>query len=904
MCLSACARGAVDPADLDIESAKAKYDAQRAISDRAYARFDDYKQVFADIQSRYLSAVARMNTADSEVTRLRGEVDRIESALRSAEDEIPRQQSALTRLRDERSRLATQLDGLRRDEEREQRNLRQAQQSLQRAQHDLNEERGKPKPDAAKVKELERKVNVAQGQVNDVENKLRRVRDDVRNFETQVRSKDDQIASVDRKLEELRTQISQLNRDRDNARDKLADARTNLDRIRDEVSNLSGQVDSARTELALRESEYRRENSLTQSLYADYQAVLANYNRERDRILRAAADAAGVDGYREGIERGNPDGTTAGKQQALETAAAVGAEQGKARDRARGYRDGREKAKTDATLAGAYGPGVESGKAIATRKAEGEAFPKGYAAELDAHFAVPPALEAKIDVANAPADPGSSAPMLSVAKPPVKPVAAPTYPLPEVPGAVVPAAPQPAVSAPAADNRYYSEPCNDVPRPEFGQLCKDRYAEVYADAAARGYVAGYVERFKDAFGQTIGPAHAQAFAVEQAEQFAAGRTDGARDQGVLDGFAEALPGALVAEEAAGREAWRKLQASGVLVRGVGAALVDDDGLFAGGETLALSLVLDNYGGQATAKDGLVVKTSKLEGLVAATTDPVKLPSLGGNTRATLTNVLGLTVKALPAGAKVRFEGTVETVTGMVVASVAAEGRVAYPIEIESLTVPKGTKLGQKADVTVKLRNRRAVATKEAELKMSAENGAVTFDEAPVKVPSIASGESVEVVVPMTPTYWAGGNVATPFQASISEGDSRFTQAYPAVFPVARNGSLYLYDGFGNAVTSGKLKARANGYVNVVVKLNNETTAFAPGPFGIKSIKTSDAGLAIPSNNTISVQYGSLSPGSSWGTQTFVYYVPASLKGKTGWVQIGAYEGSNWLHVLQIELEVQ
>jgi hypothetical protein len=402
----------------------------------------------------------------------------------------------------------------------------------------------------------------------------------------------------------------------------------------------------------------------------------------------------------------------------------------------------------------------------------------------------------------------------------------------------------------------------------------------------------------------VGPAHAQAFAVEQPAELAAGRADGARDQGVLDGFAEALPAALAEQEAAGRAAWRRLQEAGVLVRSVSTALVDDDGLFAGGERLALDLVLDNYGGQATAKDGYQLRVRRLEGLAAKSLEPVKLPALAGNTRTTLKNVLGLHVDALPAGSRVRFEGAIERADGVVVASVAAEGRVAYPVEIEKMVVPAGARLGQKVDVTVTLRNRRDTATGETSLVMATRNGSIVFGEAPVTVPSIPAGETVDVVVPMTPSVFVGGNVQTPFLATIVDGESRLTQPYGAVFPIVRNASLHLIDRNGAPVPGGKLIVQANSHSQLFVRLSNETVAFAPGPFGIRSIRTSDPALVIPSGNTISVQYGALRPGSTWGTQTFTYYIPPSLKGKTAWVQLGVYEGANWLHVLQIELEVR
>ena len=128
--------------------------------------------------------------------------------------------------------------------------------------------------------------------------------------------------------------------------------------------------------------------------------------------------------------------------------------------------------------------------------------------------------------------------------------------------------------------------------------------------------------------------------------------------------------------------------------------------------------------------------------------------------------------------------------------------------------------------------------------------------------------------------------------------------FPKLINVERNASLLLQDRLGNPVNTGTVDAIAGSTVQFKVKFNFLSTVRQPGPFIVRYTKASDTGIRPANNSTVSVNYGSWSPGTTTTPINFAFDIPASLRGTEGWILIQLDEGGRATHVLQVRLRIR
>ena len=119
----------------------------------------------------------------------------------------------------------------------------------------------------------------------------------------------------------------------------------------------------------------------------------------------------------------------------------------------------------------------------------------------------------------------------------------------------------------------------------------------------------------------------------------------------------------------------------------------------------------------------------------------------------------------------------------------------------------------------------------------------------------------------------------------------------------RFGSLLLFDTNGNPVPTGTLNVRAGEKVSFLVQLKGNQVA-STGPVKIEPTLTSDPSIALAGGSQSTVNYGMLGAGFTGEKYRYIFNVPESQKGKSGYVMIQLSEGSQAIHALQVLLNIQ
>jgi len=951
--------------DLDVPRARDAYSRARTEADRAKVIYDREVQIdnglksdFADARSREESARRELDNANDRLSSVEREISNTEaeiSELRFDRDRFARQRADAAReipdLRRKRDNLANEKTDL-------ERAIREIQREIDRLQNSPGDgpwtccyrDRGHEEhpsghcstdrektaaeqaanadclavhgecrlsscnqPEPPELAQLKRQRDDLQRELNNTERDLQSAQNLLAAKENEVRDLDNKITQTERQIvtkqsslaslrddkADLQTRITSLERTYRDRQNDTRDAQTALQRHQ-------GVLDSARF-------DWQREESEAQTAFNYLQQVIANYNAALNRVLAQADAAASQHSDREAGDRAPQAGTTHGKKDAQAIGDDRGSRDGQAREFARGYRDGRQNASTAPSLENSYRSGKAEGDRQADTKALAESFPKGYNDLLDHRLSQAPDQSTIVDITDQISDePGENGQDIDPRKKAIGNVPPPNFGMPQDPVYSVPVAGQPSFTAPAADFRYRSYPCSGLPLPEFEPRCRERYDATYASSFGSEYRGIYTQTYQTVFNADVVAHYDAALGRTYDVSLQTGRQSGAKEQGVLDGFASSLATAMSRQYAAGQQSARDLLASGhlIIVRQVSLTEESGDGLFSSGDRAKLQLVLDNYGSKASPRTKVRVRITGRTNADTLTFEIRDLPALAGNTRTTLQGVVAAKISPAVAGAKVGLDGVVEfrraDGTYAELEKIAPAATIKFPLEIQALALSKKPRVDEEVSAKLKVVNNTGAELPETKVTLSSAPNIVAFPNTPAIVPALAPGASTEVDVKVKPGIWVGDGVPVNVLGTVADigGLTEVVQQFPQMINIDRNASLLLQDRLGNPAPSGIIDAVAGSIVQFKVKFNFLSPVRQPGPFVVRYTQSSDPAMRPANNSTISVNYGSWSPGTTTTPINFAFNVPPSLSGKEGWILIQLDDGGRAIHVLQVRVRVR
>lgn len=895
--LSGAFAGAVD---LDHESAKRRYDTQKAIADGAEATYRADEREFQRTFGVHASEVSREN-------KLRQDLSSYESSLQSAnsditrlETDIPRIEADIRQKENERTNVESRIQQQMGDQQRRRHELQRDEGELRRVERELSDEQSKPTPDAARVASLQAEKSRCEQEVRRSRQALNQIDSDIQHNRNLSSNLNSQIQDLRANVSRKQADLNQANRTRQEQLINVQNARSDLSRQQDNVRMAQNRMEDARSQMNRSKAEFDRQTILAQRAYQEYQTVVANYNAEYNRVVSAAKADASAASEREAQDRAPTVGRQEGEARAVQLGNDKGTTEARTRELAAGYRSGKASTAQDKA---SYDAGFALGSQAADREAAAEDMPAGYNHALEATLASEPASVATfdLDTDQQPATREDGGVWIeptpqtvgSVAAPAVNEVRDPVYAIP------APGTPTPAI--PAADKRHYAPACANQLRPEFVGLCQNSYAAAYDAGFQTSYRRIHLENFQSAFAARVQGEYDRALKQAFPAEFKQGVAQGARDQGILSGYAARLPQARTEYFAKGESNWASTLASGHLVR-LGSTRLGEssnDGLFTPGETASLTLAVDNLGGRPVPEGTLRALLSDAKGAVPEKSERA-VPILRSNTRTILKGVVTAKIKPAQAGAAVALKGTLDR-SGTTAKTMEAAGVVHFPVELQSLKLAAVPKVDQEVAGTMRFKNQGTAKSPAAPVSFTVSPQVATF-AADAEIPEMEPGAEVDVAVKVKPGVWVGGNLEIPLTVdteNLGGITGPIAQNFPVGMSIDRSASLELYGWDGLEVRNANIDVVAGQRLRFQVVFKLHRNGFTPGPFWVGVAKTSDPTVRSSSGTTVGTTLGSVSPNSRFGPMAFQFDIPASMKGKSGWVLISLREGNRHIHVVQV-----
>ena len=951
--------------DLDVPRAQQKYDQERTEADRAKSLFDREVQINNGLKTDVNNASSREETARRELDRAKSNLSNIDRDIANTQTEISELQFDRDRFVRQRSDASRDLPELRRIRDNLTREKNDLERTVREIERQIDIIRNSPRtgpwttcfvdrgheehsgghcssdrdkatsaedakaaclalhgecrlysstqPEPPELAEMERQRDDLVRELNDTKRQLTAAENDYTEKEQEVRDLDNKITQTERDIVSKQSTLSSLRNDRSVQQSRITALERTLQDRQEETRRAQLALDRHQSTLDSARFDWNRQESEAQTAFNYLQQVIANYNAALNRVLSQADAAAQVHSGKESSDRAPEAGDAHGNRDARSFGDAKGTADGQTREFARGYRTGRQAATTNPSFAESYRLGVRNGESVANSKAIAEDFPKGYNSFLDQHLANAPENSVAVDITNQISDePGQNGSDVDPRKKAIGDLPPPAFELPREPAYVVPVAGQPTFSTPNADFRYRNYPCSGLPLPEFEPRCRDRYDSTYSSNFSRGYGSTYVSSYQTTFNGNVKTHYDTALARNQAASQSAGEQSGAKDQGVLDGFAASLDAARNRQFAAGQQAAKNLIAAGhlLIVRQVTLTEESGDTLFSSGDRAKLRIVIDNYGAMSSPKAKVRVRITSKTNAEALSFEIRDFPSLAANTRTTLDGVVAAKISAAPAGSKISLEGVLELRradgTFAELEKIAPAASIRFPLEIQALNLSKKPRVDEEVAAKLKIVNNTNSDLPATTLALSSSPNTVAFPGSPAAIPAIAAGASVEVDVKVKPGIWVGDDAPVNILGTTKDigGLVEVVQMFPKLINVERNASLLLQDRLGNPVNTGIIDAVAGATVQFKVKFNFLSTVRQPGPFIVRYTKASDPAIRPANNSTVSVNYGSWSPGTTTTPVNFAFDIPASLRGTEGWILIQLDDGGRATHVLQVRLKIR
>jgi len=896
--------------DLDVGSALQKYEAQKRIADKA-------AEVASKAKANYNNKQAQFDRADATVGQIRREVRELEIEERQLDSQIANHRLQLSRLQSEipslETRISREQSNLSRLQDRR-RNLldrkRTIEQEIDRLSREINDLLNEDPPPTARINRLKTQRSIKQSQVQTVDGDIRHIDRDITNSQRDIYRRN---AALTSKKRDLRNRYALLS----NAQSRYSRVVADLDRANDNLVYAEGERSRAQTDAQVaydyyrnRYSEWQIEDSEKQQAYRYYQQVLANYNAERDRILALATNEGRQNGNLEASQRHADAGQMLGGSDGNVAGTSSGIVDGQKREFAEGYRKGRSEASTNSSVRASYLEGKDKGINIAVDKANKEQFPLGYNDGYKATIAGAPDNEVTIDITDSiPTDPGGNGNDLTDARKIPGTIPSPVFTFPDAPTNNPPTAGNPSYSVPPSNGENSNMPCSNLRLPEFESQCRDVYTHQYAISYKDRFQTIYVANYSTEFNKSAKISYENSLANTYPQEKNFGMQDGAREQGVLDGFQEKYQAARQEQYTAGEAAfYAELETSHlVVIKTVSLVEANGDGVSTPGENTKLTLVVDNLGGTATAKDGLrlvVDGTSKLKNINFEIRD---LPALAGNTRTILEGVVSAEVATEFAKEKFNLSAKIEKLVGgtfQVIASLNADGETHFPMELETVEVPAAG-IDAATIGKFKYKNFSNKTIPLSSLVLSAKDNDVVILSEGLEIPALEPGEETELEVELKPSYWVGKDSKVQFQSHVKISEEQESkQAFLQNINVIRNAGVKLLDGFGRPVVVPEFDVTAGREAYFLVNMDFQATVRKNGPFVLEHWEKSNPDIRFGNNSTTRISYGAWSPGSRGQPSRMAYFFPASLKGQQVWVSVRMLDGGKTSHAIKIKFNVK
>ncbi len=893
----------VSAADLDWAAAKLRYDQQQAIADQAEANYNRDNQELQRAQGALMKEVSRENQLRSNVTSYESELTSINNQISRSETDIPVVENNLRIAEQQRDRERQSIARFKMEEQREERELRRSEGELRRAEQDLAKEQAKPKPDEAVVKQLEAEKNKSAQEVQRNRKQHERAERELRECQNRLRNLDSEVVSITNDLQVRRSNLAQLNRNRQDTIQSLQSARDDLRRQGDDVRTAQGRVADERRQVGNSKADFDRQTLLAQQAYQYYQSVVNNYNAERTRVINAAQNLGYSHGASEATDRAPTPGAAEGRAVAHRVGELSGNNDARVLRTNDGYRSGRA---TPTQEPAAYKLGTNEGIAMADRKAIAEDYPRGYNDAMAATLATTPSANDTVTLPETTSAPVTEdggewlvASSLALGTEP-----SPSYGMPSDPAYRVPSAPATSVAPPDADRRYFGPDCGGVVLAEFGPLCRSSYESSYLDGFTRTYRKVFGEKYVAAFNSQIKSEYDAGLTKAYPTEYATALSKAARDQGVLDGFTKRLTVARGEQYTRGGTAWAAYLASGHLIRVQSAALEETSGdtLFTPGEKASMAVVVDNLGGKVAPAATLSATLKQTTGMTVAA-DARALPRLAPGTRTTVKGALYGALVANQAGAQVQLAANISR-GATALGTTEAKATVHFPVELQTMTLAKNPKVDEAVDATLHFKNLLTTKTAATPLVMNVVPGVATVASAGVQIPELEAGAETDVAVKVKPGVWVGRNTAVGFVAeteNLGGITGKIAQQFPQKIQVDRAASLLLFDWAGKEIPNSTLTVNAGGMARFQVLFNFEEKTMTRGPYALRASTVSDPGIRLIDGSTTGVTYTSV---YKYTPVSFQYNIPANLKGKSGYILISLSEGTKFVHVLQVMLDIR
>ncbi|MCX6124288.1 MAG: hypothetical protein NTV34_06000, partial [Proteobacteria bacterium] len=507
-------------------------------------------------------------------------------------------------------------------------------------------------------------------------------------------------------------------------------------------------------------------------------------------------------------------------------------------------------------------------------------------------------------------DPGSNGRDLRTLRLDVVNVTGPVYKFPAEPLRNVPQADPQNPIVPARDNRYRQPPCDGLRNAEFVALCLQSYDSSYSANFTLSYRTYYSSAYRTSFAVAAAATYDEAFSQDVPAESARGRGIGAEHMGALKGFSDRLAQASAEQYARGAELLTKDLESGHLVipRSVLLEEASGDGVLQPGESMKLTLVIDNLGKLSSPLEGVSVKVTNSSNAKSITVPLRSLPALAPETRTTLKGVISATSSAMFAGDDVRLEGAIQILkddgSSEEIFSFTATKATHFPVELISIETSAPLAVNKWTSVPFKFQNLSSKPTAEQKVRASTKPKNVEVDNKNgFIVPALNVGESTIITLPVMPSVWAGGTpVVFSAETIDATGAVLVEQRLKKNLEISRSGKLNLLTAAGQPSDGTPIVVAAGSMVKFNVQFQFLSTT-ERGPFVFRYAQSSDSEIK-PWNSTTRIDYGMVWPGRNPKPEPFSFQIPASLKGKTAWIALALDEGGVPIHMLQVWLDVR
>ncbi len=446
---------------------------------------------------------------------------------------------------------------------------------------------------------------------------------------------------------------------------------------------------------------------------------------------------------------------------------------------------------------------------------------------------------------------------------------------------------------------------------DFIPICREQYDTSYQTGFSRDFRESYGVSFKAGFSENIRPAYERALLQSFPDLFKQAEQRGAKDQGILDAFAQTMPQVKADEYARGRQLLSDTLSTGYLLSAQKLVILDGDadGVLTPGESVKLALTIDNHGKQASPLAGARFRIISHVGLENIQFEARELPAIQAQNRVKLTGVTQAKVAELSAGEKIRVEGVLELKTAagdfVPIGQVSTDSEVHFPLELEALTPAKAGRVDETISAKVRFRNRGSKQTDAVRATLLTQPAIVSVPSGEISIPSLESGAASEMNILIKPGVWVGGNTLVKFVSRIaSTTGTQNSQVFRQKIDIDRAGSLHLFDLSGKELPMATIVTSAGSTASFLAQFKFQRTTSLPGPFVVHATRTSDPEITLASGSTTSVNYGSWSPSKKADLLRFNYAVPTKLKGQSAWVMIQLSEANQAIHAMQVFLDVR